>query len=278
MTEFRWLGVAGFELEWNGSILLVDPFLTRPPAYKLLFGRTRPDGALLRQHLPRADHILISHSHYDHLLDVPEIASYTGARVYGSANTCRIAAVCGLPPAQIQRVQAGDVLHLATREDAAQGGAMRVEVLAGEHAPIPIYRPGKLPEKLSYPLRLNDFVMDEDFGFLIQAGEMRLLSWHNWRPGPAPRAEVLLIGADIRLPDLPELLDQVQPRLLIPTHWDNFLRPLSKPLKPFFRPPSFQRPLLDRYDPWRLKQWVERARPGVEVWVPGLFEYRDFLL
>jgi L-ascorbate metabolism protein UlaG (beta-lactamase superfamily) len=272
MIEFRWLGVAGVALEWNGSILLVDPFLTRPPAYKLLVGWARPDGELLHRHLPWADHILVSHAHYDHLLDVPEIARYSGARVYGSGNTCRIAAVCGVPPGQVQQVQAGDVLRLPNCSDAAQGGEMVVEVLAGEHAPVPIYGPGKLPEKLSYPMRLNDFVMDEDFGFLIQAGETRLLFWHNWRPGPAPRAEVLVIGADILPTDLPELLDQVQPRLLIPTHWDNFLRPLSKPLKPFFRPPSFQRPRLDRYDPWKLKRMVERVRPGVAVWVPGLFE------
>ena len=108
--EFRWLGVAGFELKWNGSILLVDPFLTRPPAYKLLVGRARPDGAMLRQHIPHADHILISHAHYDHLLDAAEIAGYSGARVYGSGNTCRIAEVCGLAAAQVVRVRAGMTL------------------------------------------------------------------------------------------------------------------------------------------------------------------------
>jgi glyoxylase-like metal-dependent hydrolase (beta-lactamase superfamily II) len=271
--EFRWLGVAGFELKFGGSILLVDPFLTRPPAYKLLFGRTRPDGALLRRHIPHADHILISHAHYDHLLDAGEIAGYSGGRVYGSENTCRIVEVCGLSVAQVVRVREGMTLTPGPSPMKGEGGdSFRVSVMAGEHTPVPVFGPGKLPERLHYPLRLRDFVMDEDFTFLIQAGGTRVLAWHHWRPSPAPRADVLVIGADIRLEELGELIDQVQPRLLIPTHWDNFLRPLSKPLKPFFRPPCPGHPLPERYDPWEVKRYVGRVRPGVEVWVPVLMK------
>jgi len=273
--EFCWLGVAGFELSIPGLTLLVDPFLTRPPSYKLLFGRTRPDGALLRQHLPQADVILVSHAHYDHLLDVAEVAGYTGAVVYGSENSCRLVAVCGLPAEQVLRVNAGEELTLTPvpspfkREGSI---AFQVTILPGEHTPVPVFKPGRLPKHLHYPLRLRDFVMDEDFGFLIRAGESSLLAWHDWHPGPAPRADVLVIGADIRLPDLGELLDQVQPRLLIPTHWDNFFRPLRKPPKPFFRPPCPDHPLPERYDPWDVQRWVTRNRPEVEVWVPGLME------
>ena len=63
--------------------------------------------------------------------------------------------------------------------------------------PSPSLARGSCPTELRYPLRLRDFVLDEDFGFLIRAGETSLLSWHDWRPGPAPRADVLVIGADI---------------------------------------------------------------------------------
>ena len=324
--EFRWLGVAGFELRTPGATLLIDPFLTRPPLHKLFFGRTRPDGELLRQYLPQADFILVSHAHYDHLLDVAEIAGYSGARVYGSANTCRIVEVCGLASAQVVRVRAGEVLSLTPDPSAGKGKgrgvrgaqisgegeqnwppqpapflcsseqlkrkgkkqalipsspapdlnrAFMVEVLCGEHATVPLFGSKQLPHRLAYPLRLRDFVLDEDFGFLIQAGETRLLSWHDWRPGPAPQADVLVIGADIHLSELGELIDQVQPRLLIPTHWDNFLRPLRKPLKPFFRPPCPGHWLPERYDPWAVQRWIARHRPGVLVYVPRLWERID---
>ena len=150
-----------------------------------------------------------------------------------------------------------------------------VEVLCGEHATVPLFGSKQLPHRLAYPLRLRDFVLDEDFGFMIRAGETRLLSWHDWRPGPAPQADVLVIGADIHLSELGELIDQVQPRLLIPTHWDNFLRPLRKPLKPFFRPPCPGHPLPERYNPQAVQRWIARHRPGVLVYVPRLWERID---
>ena len=285
--ELRWLGVAGLELRTPLATLLVDPFLTRPPVHRLFYGRTPPDGALLRQHIPQADFILVSHAHYDHLLDAAEVAGYTGAQVYGSAHTGRILEACGLGAGQVVRVRAGEVLPLPPHPCARQGAGgtpvpsplspgtewrFSVNVLRGEHAPIPFARPGRLPARLRYPLRLRDFVLDEDFGFLIEAEGTRLLAWHDWRPGPAPQADVLVTGADIHLGELGELLDQVQPRLLIPTHWDNFLRPLSKPLKPFYRPPCPGHPLPERYDPGAVKRWVSRNHPRVKVWVPVLME------
>jgi hypothetical protein len=46
-TTFRWLGVAGFELQYDQQRLLVDPYLTRIPLNKLWFGKISPDKPLL---------------------------------------------------------------------------------------------------------------------------------------------------------------------------------------------------------------------------------------
>ena len=94
-VRFRWLGVAGIELLSSEELmadesLLIDPFFTRPPIWRLWFGRVAPNPARIPASLPRCDHILVSHAHYDHLLDVPVIARRTLARVYGSANTCAL--------------------------------------------------------------------------------------------------------------------------------------------------------------------------------------------
>ena len=267
--NFRWLGVAGFELELNGSTLLVDPFLTRPPVYRLFWGRVRPDLPLLRRYIPQADHILVSHSHYDHLMDVTAIAGYTGAMVYGSAHTCRIVEACGLPAAQIRRVRPGENFDLT-----GKGGekTFSIDILSGAHTPLPLYGPGQLPERLQPPLRLRDFVLDETFTFLISSSGTRVLAWHNHRPCPAPRADVLLLIPDVLPADLPALLDQVQPRLIIPIHWENFFRPSDAPLHRSWRIPTWRRPWLERADPWALQRWVVRCRSGVEVYVPRLWE------
>ena len=36
--EMRWLGVAGIELRVNKQILVIDPFVTRPPFRRMWFG------------------------------------------------------------------------------------------------------------------------------------------------------------------------------------------------------------------------------------------------
>ena len=48
---FRWLGVAGIELKVNGEILLIDPFFTRPPAWRMWFGRVSANHKLVAEHI-----------------------------------------------------------------------------------------------------------------------------------------------------------------------------------------------------------------------------------
>ena len=109
---FRWLGVAGIELTINQKVLLIDPYLTRIPFRKVLFGGIRSKEELIQKHITRCHHILITHSHFDHLMDVSSIAGRTGAAVFGSPNTCRLLFACGLSSRQLHEVDAGNLLDL----------------------------------------------------------------------------------------------------------------------------------------------------------------------
>ena len=74
-VTLRWLGVASFEVSHAGRVLLLDPFVSRPPdACPPL-----PIGGRFPEH---ADAILVTHGHYDHFGDVPELAHRLGATVY----------------------------------------------------------------------------------------------------------------------------------------------------------------------------------------------------
>ncbi|MHB8278441.1 MAG: hypothetical protein ACYDIA_12415 [Candidatus Humimicrobiaceae bacterium] len=37
---------------------------------------------------------MVTHSHIDHLMDVPAIINNTGCKVYGSNNTCKLLSYC----------------------------------------------------------------------------------------------------------------------------------------------------------------------------------------
>ena len=72
-TKYTWLGHGASAIETNGFNLLVDPFLTHNPA-----ASTTPDKV-------KADFILLSHGHGDHVGDAVEIAKRTGALVISNA-------------------------------------------------------------------------------------------------------------------------------------------------------------------------------------------------
>jgi L-ascorbate metabolism protein UlaG (beta-lactamase superfamily) len=42
MIEIRWLGTAGLEIAFEGTVLLVDPYLARAGKIDLFFRRLRP--------------------------------------------------------------------------------------------------------------------------------------------------------------------------------------------------------------------------------------------
>src|SRR5207249_5512425 len=94
-VSFRWLGVAGVELTANGRTLAIDPFFSRPPFKRYLFGPISPDRTLVREKLTCCDYVLVSHAHWDHVMDVPEVALHTGALTFGSPNTCRLLTLLG---------------------------------------------------------------------------------------------------------------------------------------------------------------------------------------
>src|SRR5262245_32508571 len=78
-----WLGTAGFAIAYADHVLLFDPYLTRASLSRCLLAPLQPDAALAQRLIPRADAIVLSHTHFDHALDVPVIARQTGARVFG---------------------------------------------------------------------------------------------------------------------------------------------------------------------------------------------------
>ncbi|MCX6031563.1 MAG: hypothetical protein NT169_19965 [Chloroflexi bacterium] len=86
------------------------------------------------------------------------------------------------------------------------------------------------------PRRLTDYRMDACFSFLIRAGPYRIL--HGAAPVPA---DLWLTVPTRRRGRNAELLRVIRPKLVVPIHWDDLFRPLSRPIRPLSRP---IRPLL----------------------------------
>lgn len=71
--KFTYYGHACFAIESEGTRFLFDPFI-----------KPNPLAASIKLDSIRADYILISHAHVDHIADAAELAKQTGATVIGT--------------------------------------------------------------------------------------------------------------------------------------------------------------------------------------------------
>jgi L-ascorbate metabolism protein UlaG (beta-lactamase superfamily) len=95
--DLRWIGTAGFRLAYQGTVLWIDPYVTRLPLRDLVRRRVVPaDDLAIARAIDRADAVLVGHTHFDHALDVPAIVKHTRAAAYGSRSLDHLMRLHGL--------------------------------------------------------------------------------------------------------------------------------------------------------------------------------------
>ncbi|MBR6957075.1 MAG: MBL fold metallo-hydrolase [Erysipelotrichaceae bacterium] len=96
--------------------ILFDCHFTRPSLAKYIGGSEPTDTALadtlLKRHkIDRLKAIFVSHTHHDHVMDVPYVASKTGATVYGSSNAMNVCRGGNVAENQLVEFKAEDVFE-----------------------------------------------------------------------------------------------------------------------------------------------------------------------
>ena len=267
MTDFSlcYLGVAGWRIRAGEASLLVDPYFTRLSMRGVLFGKAEPNLDLIRRSTPPADAILVTHPHYDHLMDVPEAARLTAAMVYASPQGADLLEMLGTPARQLCPIHPGDRLAC---------GPFEIEVYASAHRLIfgSVPYAGLLGRGLKPPLRAADYRMDVQFSLRIMVGGLRILLASGFRAEPPVEAEVLLVGADAGRDALASILAATQPHTVLPNHWDDMFAPLDRPERAMFTPPAGLIPSFRRIDLQAFARLVDQLRPGCEVILPRRFQ------
>jgi L-ascorbate metabolism protein UlaG (beta-lactamase superfamily) len=252
-VQVTWLGTAGFAIRCEGHTLLLDPYLTRASLGSCVLCRLATDQDLLRRQLPSADAIVLGHTHFDHALDAPTLARFTGARVFGSRSAVRLCRASGVAESQLCDVE--EHARYAPYED--EIGPFRLRFVPSVHSKLALGRvpfAGEITDCDELPSGITGYRCGAVFGV-----EIRVAGRTLYHVGSADLVEEQLgargVGIDLALvcvagwtstPRYPErLLRTLGPRAILLSHWDDFFRPLSEPVRalPAMRLPA----LVDRF-------------------------------
>jgi L-ascorbate metabolism protein UlaG (beta-lactamase superfamily) len=228
-VEVRWLGVAGFALTCEGTTLVIDPYVTRRPVGDLVRRRVwSSDPVLVDRHVPRADAVLLGHTHFDHALDAPAVARRDRAPVYGGASAVRLLAMHGL----------GELAVEVEAHRRYEIGPFTVQFVPSVHSKLllglSVPNGGEITCEHVESMTPQAYCCGQVWGIRIEVGGATM--YHQGSADllddevPAGGVDVFLCGIAGRqvTPDyLPRIVRALDPATVVACHHDDFFRPLD---------------------------------------------------
>ena len=271
--SLKYLGTAGWEIKDGTITVLVDPYISR---FKLGTGPgVHPDDnreTVMRSDIAvsdtvgidslitEVDFILVHHSHFDHLSDVPYIAAKTGAKVIGTETTVNILRAYGIPNEQLYPVKGGEDYQFEN---------FSVRVIPSIHSALNdkhyidnrVY--SKPPEA---PLKVSEFIEGGSLMFLARFANHEVLTMGSMnfveRETQGIHPDILLAGVNRSQLGLYKYNERLlkatgNPPVIIPTHWDNFRLPYGF---------SQEMGVIQKLTPF--KRDVKKRSPNTQVIIP----------
>lgn len=235
--ELQWLGVSGYRMSHERSTLFIDPYVSRVPLSSLLRRRPAvPDPTAIERYIATEPDsevvgVLVGHTHFDHAVDAPAICERFGCRAYGSSSLEQLMALHGL------REQTVVVEPYRTYEL----GPFAVSFTPSAHSKLILgwavpfdgeltcdHLDGLSPSAYKcgpvWGIRIDvagasfyhqgsanlvdDALKTRDVDFFLAGVAGRGFTPHYWR----------------------RILGRLEPQTVVPTHYDDFFRPLSAPM------------------------------------------------
>lgn len=215
-TDITWYGHSAFKVTTpSGKVLLIDPWLSNP---------ANPKGKELLASLDKADQILLTHAHGDHIGNTVEIAKKTGAKLVASNDLMKaMIRYADFPAKQADFAGTGNfggtVILL--------GGEVKITFVHALHSSALEYDDKSgLPKSLAYAGNPGGFVIAISGGPTIYHtgdtdlfGDMKLI-------GDLSKVDVMMACIGDKFTMGPEraavAVEMVNPKIVIPMHFGTF--------------------------------------------------------
>ncbi|MBL9146568.1 MAG: MBL fold metallo-hydrolase [Verrucomicrobiaceae bacterium] len=281
------------------TTLLVDGFFSRPNPLSVKFGKIEPNEKVIQKQLDlakmgRVDALLIGHSHYDHALDAPLVAQKLDAI---AAQQGKHTVTMGSSSYAFIHEGGGatcdrEHLHIVERDGMTRTfGKFTVTFRPSEH--ISPHLPGQadmmghVQALVVPPAKAKDFKCDPVYVLHIRHADEGSIAITT--TAGALKDQFKGLTADVVMPAVGllskepccqqefywrEAVEKLNPKTVIPVHWDNFLLKLDD--SPQVRR-NLKAPPLKFFDDTRsTMDFVKRHSKDKDVWTMGLRD--SFLL
>ncbi|TXL57898.1 MBL fold metallo-hydrolase [Aeromicrobium terrae] len=233
------LGVATLLVDDGASAILTDGFFSRPGLLDVALRRIAPheeriDACLGRAGITSLAAVLPVHTHFDHALDSAVVADRTGASLVGGESARQIGVGHGL---------ADERIVVATSGESMTFGAYEITMIESAHCP-PDRFPGIITEPVVPPAKAAAYACGEAWSILVRHASGRSLLVQGSagfveKALDGRRADVVYLGVgQLGLQDdayleayWHETVRAVGARSVVLIHWDDFFRPLDRPLR-----------------------------------------------
>jgi L-ascorbate metabolism protein UlaG (beta-lactamase superfamily) len=235
-VTITYLGNAGWQIEAAHKVILVDPYLTEFRNGGRDNKNTNdnsdpilvPDKKGIDAHIRRADYILITHGHSDHMLEAPYISNKLGAVIVCHRSAANIARAWGVPDKRLIVVRGGE-------DYAFEGFSLRV--IPSLHSPLlgKRYNDTKwaddTPTGMKAPLHESAYLEGGTLIYLLRiAGHQIFITGSmNYIENEVRglRPDIAIVGAGASRKENYDYADRLMralgdPAIVLPTHWDSY--------------------------------------------------------
>jgi L-ascorbate metabolism protein UlaG (beta-lactamase superfamily) len=195
--------------------------------------RTLPDPTMLERYAGAPGDvagILVGHTHFDHAVDAPALARRHGAKAYGSASLAHLMRLHGVGHQAVE-VRAHEPYEL---------GPFVVRFVPSRHSKLVFGRKVPMDGELTCEhvsgLVPTSYRCGAVYGIRIDVAGMSLyhqgsadLDDGELRDGPVDVFLAGIAGRSVTPHYWERILPRLDPRIVVPTHYDNFFSPLGGP-------------------------------------------------
>ena len=241
----KFLGNTNILITDGKTSILTDGFFSRPSISNVLWGEIEPDYGVIEYCLEKAgihqlNAVIPVHSHFDHAMDSPIVAMKTGAKLIGSESTANIGRGLNFPEDQMVIVESGVPLQI---------GSMKVTLIKGKHWPYPDEELGlkllnrEIINLIVPPASAFEYFEGASYTIIVEHADASIAI--HGSAGYISNilenyvVDILFLGmAGLETMDKSyndnfqtHVVDALNPKVIVPIHWDDFFVPLKKGLK-----------------------------------------------